>query len=108
MFHRRRERFKFTEKTHSLIGIVATIVAALLLIAYLVVLRLAFFSEVGLSLYAGSVGVVAMVLALCCLGFSIKSLREENSFMLFPRIALLLSILTVVCWVGTYVMGFLY
>ena len=107
MFHRRRERFKFTEKTHSRIGIVTVIVSALLLITYLVVLRLAFLREAGLSLYFGSLGVAAMILSACCVVFSIKSLREENSFMLFPRIAIVLSILALLSWGGTYALGFI-
>lgn len=107
MFHRRRERFKFTEKTHSKIGIVTTAVSTALLIAYFVVLRLAFLREDGLSLYFGSMGVAAMILSVCCVGFAIMSLREENSFMLFPRIAIVTAVLAVLSWGGTYVMGFM-
>ena len=34
------------------------------------------------------------------------SFREEDSFRLFPRLGLFLSVVNIVCWVGTYVMGF--
>ena len=34
------------------------------------------------------------------------SLREEDSFRLFPRLGLFLSVVNIVCWAGTYVMGF--
>jgi hypothetical protein len=34
-------------------------------------------------------------------------LKEEDSFMLFPRLATLTSFLAAVGWVGTYVIGFL-
>ena len=36
-----------------------------------------------------------------------KSLREEDSFPLFPRLGLGLTLLDMVCWIGTYTWGFL-
>lgn len=106
LFHRRRERFKFTEKTHSKLGIIISVAALLLIILYGVFVMLAFHREGGLSTYFGSVGVVAMLGAVGCLGLSVKSLKEEDSFVLFPRLALLSSVLALICWGGTYIMGF--
>lgn len=106
LFHRRRERFKFTEKKHSKLGIAVFAIALVLVVLYGVFVLLAFRGDGGLSAYFGSVGVFALVASLCCVGFAGKSLREEDSFMLFPRLALVASVLAVVCWLGTYVMGF--
>ena len=61
---RKRKRhgsYKFTEKTHSKRGIVATILALVLLVLYLVILELAFRANGGLSAYYGSIGVLAML-----------------------------------------------
>lgn len=106
LFHRRRERFKFTEKTHSKLGIITSAVSLFLIIIYCVFVMLAFRRGGELSTYFGSAGVVAMIGAMGCLGFSVKSLKEEDSFVLFPRLALIFSVLALVCWVGTYIMGF--
>lgn len=107
LFHRRRERFKFTEKTHSKRGIVTFAVSTLLLVIYIIFLNMAFRGDGSLSMYFGSVGVLALVLVVCCVIFSIQSLREEDSFMLFPRLALIMSVLALLCWGGTYAYGFI-
>ena len=59
--HKRHGSYKFTEKTHSKRGIVATILALVLLVLYLVILELAFRANGGLSAYYGSIGVLAML-----------------------------------------------
>ena len=99
MRNRRRRGYKFTEKKHSRQGILATVLALALLVWYLVFLKLAFQGGGSLSAYYGSAGVVAMIAA--------KSLREEDSFQLFPRLGLGLTLLDMVCWIGTYIWGFL-
>jgi hypothetical protein len=82
-------------------------IAGILLICYVVFLALAFQGAGSLSAYYGSAGVMAMLVALVNLVFSIRSLFEEDSFQLFPRMSLVVSFFAVVCWVGTYVAGFL-
>ena len=86
MRNRRRRGYKFTEKKHSRQGILATVLALALLVWYLVVAMIATF--------------VVFVIAA-------KSLREEDSFQLFPRLGLGLTLLDMVCWIGTYIWGFL-
>ena len=107
MFHKRRDRFKFTEKTHSRKGIITLAVAGVLLICYAVFLTLAFHGNGGLSAYYGSAGVLAMLLSVGNLVFSIQSLFEEDSFQLFPRLSLAASVCAFLCWGGTYILGFL-
>ncbi len=102
---RRHSSYKFTEKTHSKKGIVATGLGTALLVIYIVFLRLAFLADGKLSMYYGSVGVMAMLVSVVAAVIAIGSLREEDSFKLFPRLGLGLSILSMGCWIGTYVMG---
>ena len=86
---RKRKRhgsYKFTEKTHSKRGIVATILALVLLVLYLVILELAFRANGGLSAYYGSIGVLAMLASVVVVVVAAGSLREEDSFRLFPRL----------------------
>lgn len=106
---RKRKRhgsYKFTEKTHSKRGIVATVLALALLVLYLVILELAFRANGGLSAYYGSIGVLAMLASVVVIVVAAGSFREEDSFRLFQRLGLFLSVVNIVCWVGTYVMGF--
>ena len=104
--HKRHGSYKFTEKTHSKRGIVATILALVLLVLYLVILELAFRANGELSAYYGSIGVLAMLASVVVVVVAAGSLREEDSFRLFPRLRLFLSVVNIVCWAGTYVMGF--
>ncbi len=104
---RKRNRFKFTEKKHSKKAIAATVLAIAILVLFGVFLVLAFQGNGNLSMYFGSVGVLAMLGALVTVVLSIQSMREEDSFPLFPRLSLGLSLLASFCWIGTYAMGIL-
>ncbi len=104
---RRRNRYKFTEKTHSKKGIAAFVVAILLVALYIGIVMSAFHGNGNLSTYHGSIGVLAMFVSIVTIVLSIQSMREEDSFQLFPRLALVASILAAVSWIGTYVMGFM-
>lgn len=103
---KKRNRYKFTEKKHSKKGIAAFIAALVILALYIVFLILAFRGNGSLSTYYGSAGVFAMLGAVITLILAIQSMREENSFQFFPRLALLVSFFASVCWISTYVMGF--
>ena len=104
---RRRGSYKFTQKTHSKRGIAATVLAGLLLVWYLAFVVLAFRSDGGLSAYFGSAGVMAVLLSIVVLVVAAGSLKEEDSFKLFPRLSSFLAALGLLCWGGTYVLGFL-
>lgn len=102
---RRHSSYKFTEKTHSKKGMVASGLGVALLVIYIVFINLAFRANGTLSMYYGSVGVMAMIVSVIAAVISISSLKEEDSFKFFPRLGLGLSILSMGCWIGTYAMG---
>ncbi|MBE5889938.1 MAG: hypothetical protein E7282_03100 [Lachnospiraceae bacterium] len=102
---RKKNRFKFTEKTQSKKGIVALCVAGVLLLLYIIMIYLAYRAKGQLSTYYGSVGILAILILLVNLVVSFQSTREENSFQLIPHIALIATILAGVCWIGTFVLG---
>jgi hypothetical protein len=83
----------------------ATLLAVLLLLWYLVFVNLAFRRDGSLSAYYGSAGVMAMLLSVVVLVIATGSLKEEDSFVFFQRAGMFLSILAMVCWFGTYIMG---
>lgn len=104
---RRRRSYKFTEKTHSKRAMVSFGLAAVTLVTYFVFVYLSYQAAGQLSAYFGAFGVLAMILAIVSLGISITTLKEEDSFLLFPRMAMLASVLSTCLWVGNYVMGFM-
>lgn len=105
MFLNRRKRFKFTERHHSTKGMIVCLFSTAILVGYGVVLVQAFHSDGTLSMYYGSAGLALLALAVLMLILAIQSMLEENSYQLFPRLALVLSLIAIICWAGTYVLG---
>lgn len=58
-------------------------------------------------MYLGSAGVASFILGLVAFILALKSLGEENSFKLFPYLAVVCSFLITGIWVALYVVGFL-
>ncbi len=108
MFHKRRERFKFTEKRHSKKGIITMCAAIVLLMIWSLFLIFSYRTAGMLSMYYGSAGVLALIMSVLNFIFSVQSLFEENSFQFFPRIAVILSFLALAGWGTTYAFGFLF
>lgn len=103
---RRRRSYKFTEKKHSPRAMVALGLAAVTLVTYFVFVYLSYKAAGQLSAYYGAFGVLAMLVSIVSLGLSITASKEEDSFTLFPRIAMITSILSTLLWVGNYMQGF--
>ena len=57
------------------------------------------------SMYLGSAGVASMILGVVSLVLAIRSLREENSFKLFPYLSTATSFLVTGIWVMLYAVG---
>lgn len=104
---RGRNRYKFTEKVHSKKAIVALSMAVVLLVLYVMIIYRAFSSSGGLSAYYGSAGIFSMIVSLVTFVLAIQSTMEEDSFQFFPRMAVVVSFVVSVCWIGTYVIGFM-
>lgn len=107
MRRKRRRSYKFTEKTHSKKAIVLTAMASVSLIMYMIFIYLSYSGGGTLSAYYGGFGFLAMMIAIVSLGVSLTTLKEEDSFTLFPRLALIVSGLSALCWIGTYIQGIL-
>lgn len=104
---RRRGNYKFTEKTQSKRGIAGFAIAAVSIGIFVYVVWNSFSRDGAGSMYLGSAGVTSMILAIVAAVLSVMSLREEDSFKLFPYLAVISSGLALVTWIGLYVMGFM-
>lgn len=104
---RKRRSYKFTEKTHSKKAMVSAGMAGISEIMYLVFVYLSFKQAGMLSTYFGGFGVLAMAMAVVALVLAATTFKEEDSFPLYPTIAMGISILASISWVGTYILGFI-
>lgn len=102
-----RRRYQFTRKKHSGKGILAFAGSVILFLFFWFMIFLAFRYAGQLSMYYGSIGLCALFLTLADLIFAVHSMGEEDVFQLYPRLAAVISALTLICWLGIYVIGFL-
>lgn len=107
MARRHRRGYKFTEKTQSKRGIAALILAVASMVIFGLVVANSYHNRGNGSMYLGSAGVSSLILSVIALVLSVKSLREENSFKLFPYLACIGSFLITGIWVALYIVGFL-
>ena len=102
---RRRGNYKFTEKTQSKRGIAGFVIAVVSIGIFAYVVWNSFSHEGAGSMYLGSAGVTSMILSVVAVVLSVMSLREEDSFKLFPYLGTLCSSVALVTWIALYVMG---
>ncbi len=104
---RQKRNYKFTEKTQSKRGIASLFTAIVSMAIFAAVVVDSFWNRGSGSIYLGSIGIFSMLLAVTALVLAVGSLREENSFKLFPYLATFFSFLTTGVWVALYVLGFM-
>ena len=107
MKRRRRRSYKFTEKTHSKQAVLSVSMAGGSLLMFVVFIYLSYNAGGDLSTYYGGFGFLAMLTSIVALGLSIPTLKEEDSFVFFPRMAIILSGIATLLWVATYIQGFI-
>ncbi len=100
-----KRNYKFTRKKQSKRGISAFLLSLLSAVSFAVVIFLSFREDGKGSMYLGSAGVTSMVFSILALILAVISLREENSFKLFPYLATVSSFLTTGMWIVLYVAG---
>lgn len=107
MKKRHKRNYKFTEKTQSKRGMAGLATALTSMVIFVAVVVNSFRNGGSGSMYLGSAGVFSLLLAFAALILAIGSLREENSFKLFPYLATFFSFLTTGVWVVLYTLGFI-
>ena len=104
---RRRGNYKFTEKTQSKRGIAGFVIAAISIGILAYVVWNSYSHDGAGSMYLGSAGVTSMILTIVAVVLSVMSLKEEDSFKLFPYLGTICSGLALITWIGLYIMGFM-
>lgn len=104
--HHRASSYKFTEKKHSVRGILGLVLALASLAAGIVMIAASIHSKGNGSVYLGSGGILSMLAALAAFVLAVISMREEKSYRVFPIAALVWSILALTGWIAVYFLGF--
>lgn len=107
MQKRRRINYRFTEREHSVKGIIGLMLAVLSIILGIIMIVISFQNKGNGSVYLGSGGMLALLMAIVAFVLAIQSMREENSYRLFPVTATLVSGLALVGGISLYAVGFL-
>lgn len=104
----RRKNYKFTEKTQSKRAITALGLGGVSLLILTVVVLNSFEQKGNGSMYLGSAGVTALLLAISAFVLAVKSLFEKEKYKLFPYLATFVSFIAAGIWISLYVAGFLF
>ena len=100
--------YKFTEKTQSKKGVAGFLIAAVSIGIFIYVVWNSYSLRGNGSIYLGSAGVASMFLSIVAFAVSVTSLKEEDSFKLFPYLSTACSGLALGTWIILYIMGMLF
>lgn len=104
---RRRRKFKFSGKKQYPKGIASFGIGLLSDVGLFWAIRMAFMGNGTLSLYVGSLGIVAFVLAVVSLVLGISVLKDDEAYKLFPGFGVACGGLATLSWIGIYFLGIL-
>lgn len=106
MKRKKRGSYKFTGKKHSRLGMAALGIAVCSIALGIGVTAVSFRNAGAASVYVGSAGLFSMLLSVIALVLGIKSLREEETYKIFPGIGTFLSAVSFLGWAAVYALGF--
>ena len=106
MRRKKRTSYKFTEKSQSKRGIRSLGMALISIIIGISVVVVSFRNAGNASVYVGSAGIFSLILSLVALITGIKSLREEESYKIFPGLGTFFSAAAFLGWLAVYITGF--
>lgn len=101
-----RRSYKFTSRTHSKKGIIASIMALISFVVLGVSIQIAYANKGEGTVYLGSAGLAAMFIALFAMFLAASDLRGEQTFKAFAWIGTILSVLAFGIWGMIYISGF--
>ena len=102
---KRREKAKFSGRTHSKRGIVSFVLGIMSIIAFLSLINYTFILKGQGSKYIGSIGIFVFMMTIVGLILGIKGLREEDVYKMAPLIGLILNIISILILMAVFAYG---
>lgn len=90
--------YKFTSKSQSTRGIMATVFGTIAMVSFIVVIISSFRNRVYGTARMGATGFLAAIFAALGVYLGVRSLYEKEKFVWFPRVGTLISLLALACW----------
>ena len=104
---KRRERAKFSGRTHSKRGLISFGVGIVVILSFLMLINYNFILKGEGSEYVGSVGILLSMFAIVGLVLGIKGLREEDVYKMAPALGTLFNSISIIILIAVFVMGML-
>lgn len=100
-----KKGYKFTSKKQSEKGIMATVLGIVAMVSFFVANTKSFKAAGMVSERVGAAGLVSFVFAFIGLVAGIMSLHERETFIWFPIVGTVLSVLALMCWGWIFMLG---
>ncbi len=97
--------YKFTEKTHSVRGVVAIILSILSFAACGVLIYLSYSNRGNAGIYIGSAGILGFFISVIAFITAVMSIREQETFRVVPYASLGVSLISLAVWITIYLGG---
>lgn len=101
----KRNRYKFTEKRHSIKGIIASSTGAISLLVLGLFIWQAYKNGGTVSTYYGAGGVAAFLLSFVGIVLAIQDSKNDRVFRFFSSLGIILEVLSIAGWGGILFMG---
>lgn len=101
----KKMNYIFTSKSQSYRGIMSTVCGIISIVSAVISVTMSFMARGEASERLGGVGLVSVLFSIVGLILGILSIRERDTFMMFPRLGLALSVLSIIAWTGIVYVG---
>lgn len=105
MIFRKKEKYQFTGRKHSIRGILSFLIGCLVLIGFIVISVISGANEGNAGLYVGIIGLLLLALAIYGIVLGVKSCKEKDIYYQMPIIGVILNGIFTVVFVVLYVVG---
>ena len=104
---KRKERAKFSGRTHSTRGLVSMVFGIISVIAFLVLVNYTFILKGQASEYVGSIGIFLFMFSVIGLVLGIKGLREEDVYKMSSTIGTTFNSIALLVLIAVFIKGIL-
>ncbi len=97
--------YSFTEKKHSVNGIISTIMGGISLVFLLAMVYASYYMRGDAGIYAGAFGASGLIFAFAGFVVGIISFSEKNIKYKYPKLGSVLCGILFAIWLGLYLIG---